>query len=241
MKIGFGIVSYLPSVQPDRNLRVDRLLRLLRQLSQYWPAATITIIAQNWETFTLSDEFANQIDVIEYPRLGILKARLTMRDYFLNNTDWDYVVLCDDDCIIQCDTPTAAADYWKAIEEHPDGFCFIKGKDNGSRFLPYAASQLNLCAISRYIFNLQSFPLLCDVEVGGPYEDRIFAAILHFMYGEHEFDVPDTIRHIHYNNKAAEIPSTWWKNNSNQNKASTHVSTNMLEQFIAIYHRLPEE
>ena len=46
-KIGIGIPSYLPSKEIDRQLRIERLDRLLKQLKELF-GFPIIFIAQNW-------------------------------------------------------------------------------------------------------------------------------------------------------------------------------------------------
>ena len=47
--ICFGIISWLPDKETDRETRIKRLNRLISQLNNYWPSISIMIIAQNWK------------------------------------------------------------------------------------------------------------------------------------------------------------------------------------------------
>lgn len=47
MNKAFGIVSWLPDKEPARQMRKDRLERLLKQIDELWPDIDILIITQN--------------------------------------------------------------------------------------------------------------------------------------------------------------------------------------------------
>ena len=98
-----------------------------------------------------------------------MKARNVLRDEFLK-TRFDYLIMFDDDAIIQCDDESAHIDYMKALDEHPDGFCLVK-KENPTTYL-YADSQLNLCAVSRYIYEREPLPDV-NPQKGEAFEDRV--------------------------------------------------------------------
>ena len=83
------------------------------------------------------------------------------------------------------------------LDKHPDGFCFIKGGSN--KYNPYADSQLNLCAISRYIYEKEPIPNI-DAQKSEGFEDRIWSTLLHFKYSYKEFDAPKGIRCCHFKN-----------------------------------------
>ena len=210
MNICFGIPSWLPDNEPDRTQRSERINRLFKQLNDLWPSIDILVIAQNWKDFK-PIETANKQVIISYPPLGILGARKTLREEFLK-LGYDYILMMDDDCIIQRDTSVAHKDYIAEIEKHPKGFCFIHG--HNSRYHPYIGAQLNLCAISRFIYERE--PMVdIDPQKDEGYEDSIFACLLHHKYCNAEFDPPKTIRPIQWMNRQAQIPSTWSDNKSN--------------------------
>ena len=209
LKKCFGIPSWLPDTEPDRTQRSERINRLFKQLNDLWPDIDILVIAQNWKTFT-PIETANKQIIKRYPALGILGARKTLRDEFLK-AGYDYIIMFDDDAIIQYDNETAPADYMAAIETHPGGFCFIKpsgGLRAGvPKYHPYIGAQLNLCAISREIYSKE--PMVdIDPQKNEGYEDSIFACLLHHKWAKCEFDAPATIRPIQFLNHDEKIPST---------------------------------
>ena len=122
--------------------------------------------------------------------------------------------MLDDDAIIQYDNNTATADYIKELDNHPNGFCFIKG-NGSSPHTEYNDSQLNLCAVSRYIYEKEPIPNVNPQKSEG-FEDRVWSTLLHYKYADLEFDAPPTIRSVHFKNPniaeyGGEVPSTWSK------------------------------
>ena len=210
LKKCFGIPSWLPTEEPARSQRAARINRLFTQLNDLWPEIDILVIAQNWQDFKPIETTNTQI-IKEYPELGILKARQTLRKEFLQ-LDYDYIIMFDDDAIIQYDTPEAPRDYMDQIDKHPGGFCFIRpsGKIKASNpdYHPYIGAQLNLCAISKEIYSKE--PMVdIDPQKNEGYEDSIFACLLHNKYAKKEFIAPATIRPIQFMNSEEKVPSTW--------------------------------
>ena len=234
MKICFGIVSWLPKEQNARKMRTDRLNRLLKQLEEYWPNIPILIVAQDWNGYQPNTK--SPLFIQKYSRLGILKARQTLREWFLS-LDYDYIVMFDDDAIIQCDNDHAHLDYIKCIQEHPNGFAFIHGKGS-SPFTPYADSQLNLCAISRYIYNLIPIPN-ADPQQSQAFEDRLFSTYLHIVMNKYEFEFPNTIHCIHFKNPDEPAPSTWSREKK-YNWRKMRENTRILEHYISVYKQWPD-
>lgn len=174
LKKCFGIPSWLPEKEPDRLQRQERLNRLFNQLNNLWPDTDILVIAQNWLDFKPIKTKNKQI-IKTYEPLGILKARQILREEFLK-LGYDYLIMLDDDAIIKCDNDHAHLDFIDEIDKHPQGFCFIHG--NNSKYHPYIGAQLNLCAISKFIYeNEPMVPI--DPQKNEGYEDSIFACLLH--------------------------------------------------------------
>ena len=233
MKICFGIVSWLPKEQDARKMRIDRLNRLLKQLEEYWPDIPILIVAQDWNDY--QPNTTSPLFIQKYSRLGILKARQTLREWFLS-LDYDYIIMFDDDAIIQVDNDHAHLDYIKCIEDHPDGFAFIHGKGSCA-YTPYADSQLNLCAISKKIYTEVPMPQ-ADPQLSQAFEDRLFSTYLHFAYMKDEFEFPNTIRCIHFKNKDEVAPSTWSREKK-YNWNRMRLNTRLIEDYIATYKKMP--
>jgi len=231
----FGIVSYFPWGQPERKERQDRLDRLVGQLSSLWPDVPIIIIAQQWKFYNLNGKCKNKVFRYDFGKLGIMGARNKLREKFLES-DFDYLIMFDDDAILQCDTKDANVAYMNELDKHPNGFCFIDG-NGSSKYTKYNDSQLNLCAISRYIYEREPLPNV-DPQKSEGFEDRIWSTLLHFKYADMEFKAPSTIRCIHFKNANETAPSTW----SNERKyewRKMRRNTTEIEDYISKYHEVP--
>ena len=181
LKKCFGIPSWLPDKEPDRNQRKERINRLFKQLNDLWPSIDILVIAQNWQDFKPIETKNKQI-IKTYEPLGILKARQTLREEFLK-LDYDYIIMFDDDAIIEF-IDDAPKQYMNEIEKHPHGFCFMPG--NNSKYHPYCGAQLNLCAISRFIYEQE--PMVpVDPQKDEGYEDSIISFVFLWVYWYHWF------------------------------------------------------
>lgn len=200
----FGFISWLPDKEPDRGLRVERLNRALNQIKSLFGDVNIMIIAQNWKEYELPEGINAQ--VFKYDKLGILGARKILRRHFLES-NYDYLIMCDDDIMIEIKDDNAPNNYLKSIDSNPNGFMFLQ----------YKAAQLNLCAISRFIYKQE--PMVdTDPEKGEGYEDTIFSNLLHYKYPEYEFYTDENIKCIQFMNKNEKAPSTWSKENNNHSQ-----------------------
>lgn len=234
MKPVFGIISYFPWDQPERKQRQDRLDRLVKQLSEYWPDIPIIFISQQWKHYNPEKLCKNKIIRFDYPKLGILNARQKLREHFLE-LDFDYLIMFDDDAIIE-GTSELAAQYIQELNNHPQGFCFIRGKGS-SPYTDYADSQLNLCAISRWIYEREPIPDI-DPQKSQAFEDRIWSTLLHFKYTDYEFDAPEGLKCIHFKNPNEVAPSTWSGEKRYQWK-QMREKTREIEKYISENKELP--
>lgn len=161
MNICIGIISWFPDNE-HRNERVRRCKNLLAQCSELF-GIPIVVIAQNWR-----DEIDSEnIIKINYPRLGITKARKVLWGYF-KKSDYDWMICFDDDCILE------------GSREDGQAFLdFLRTKDNGY-----------LCG-KRYEFKLSAFHrsaaknidlLDLDVEARTGIEDYGFFRFLELKY-----------------------------------------------------------
>ena len=198
-----GIVSYLPA--NNYQARQQRLLRLLGQLKAYWPSIPIIIIAQNWRDNNFLPKDLN-IKVFNYKGgLGILKARQTLREKFLE-TDYEQIIMFDDDAVISTN-PAAAQRFLEECDKHPNGFMFLKGwrKDPLGIYNP---AQLNGCVISRWLYAAEPIRDQWNPQEKGVYEDVIYSHLFHWKYPEYEFEVPD-FQCIQWSNQQYKVASTW--------------------------------
>jgi len=237
LKKCIGIISWLPDEEQARKERKARLDRLIKQLNELWPTTDILIIAQNWGRLKVP-KVSNKIIVKRYNPLGILGARKALREEFLN-LDYDYIITFDDDAIIECSTETAADDYMKAIDAHPNGFCFIHSGIKNCTFDDYKAAQLNLCAISRYVFEKAPY-VDVDPQKNEAFEDHTYAYYLHVKFAACEFMPPETITHVQFLNRKEPVPSTWAKQ---PGLKTNHLvsNTNAILRYIKEHGTLPTD
>lgn len=233
----FGILSYFPWEQPERKQRQDRLDRLVKQLSDLWPDIPIMVISQQWKYYNLEGKCKNPVIRYDYGKLGILGARQELRKHFLES-DFDYLIMFDDDAIIQCDNKEVIEKYMQTLDEHTEGFCFIKGKGS-SPYTDYNDSQLNLCGISRWIYEREPIPNI-DPQKSEAFEDRIWSTLLHFKYADKEFNAPEGIRCIHFKNPDEKLPSTW-SEEKQYNWRQMRQNTKDIEEYISKNKELPEK
>lgn len=118
----FGIPSYLPETEPDRSERIERLNRMFDQLNTLFPTVDFLIIAQNWKDYKVPSNIKDRCIIKSYAPLGILKARQELRNEFLE-TDYGYIIMADDDLIVECDDKEAPDRFLKAMDNNPNGFC----------------------------------------------------------------------------------------------------------------------
>ena len=236
LKKCFGIPSWLPDREPDRSLRQERINRLFKQLNDLWPGIDILVIAQNWQDFKPIETKNKQI-IKTYKPLGILKARQTLREEFLK-LGYDYIIMFDDDAIIKCDNSHAHLDFIEEINKHPQGFCFIHG--HNSEYHPYIAAQLNLCAISKFIYKNE--PMVdVDPQKKEGFEDSIYACLLHHKWGKYEFTPPTGIKPIQFQNPHEVAPSTWFNEaRSTGNLSYMSKNTHKIQEYIVKNKKFPE-
>ena len=133
LKKCIGIVSYFPSETARFNARAQRIARfnnLLGQINSLWPNIDILIVAQNWQDYQLP-ELTNKFTIYSYEQpLTIIGARNTLREKILNETDYEYIIMIDDDAVINDCGQEIADAYMKAIDENPGKFCFIHDKNH---------------------------------------------------------------------------------------------------------------
>ena len=197
----FGIISYFPDCDTDyhtqtRNTRIPRFCNLLKTLDNLWSDVDIIIIAQNWKDDVQLPNISNKIIRYDYPKLGILNARRTLREKFLES-DYDYLIMLDDDGIISAEDPTL---YMSEIDKHPGGIGVIR----------HNKCPLMLLAISKEIYEQIDMPDI-DPEKGQGFEDDIFVASCFAKFPNKAFDFPkDCVKDISFKYDGPDkVPSTW--------------------------------
>ena len=197
----FGIISYFPNNDTayhieTRRERSRRFRELLFKLEELWSDVDIMVIAQNWQDFELPD-IKNNIKVLHYGKLGILGARKELRKQFLAS-DYDYLIMLDDDFIIEANDPQA---YMDEIDKHPDGFGALKRNP---------PSPLPFFAISKTIYSQIDLPDI-DPEKGQGFEDDVFTAQCFAQFGDKSFIFPEGCvvdKSFHYDGPG-KCPSSW--------------------------------
>ncbi len=241
LKKCFGIISGFPSNAEHREKRITRFNQLLHQLEKLWPEVDILVVAQNWKDYT-PPKIKNKILLQKHENLiGILNARYKLRDWFLG-LDYDYIIMMDDDVIIET-TKNAHIKYMEEIDKHPDGFCFIHSENHWHKFDDYAKAPLNLCAISKYIYQNQNIPPV-DLQKSEGLEDDTYAALFHEKWKEHEFIPPEGISHVQfadYSDKEGQqkCPSIWMNFTIKQTKLT--MLTMLLLAYMHKYKDFPPE
>lgn len=174
LKHCFGIISWLPDDETKRTQRIRRLNETFEQIKNIFGDVEYIIVAQNWKDYKLPDYVKAQ--VYNYDKLGILKARKTLGQHFLDSK-YDYLIMCDDDIVLQVDKDFTKDYFFASLDAHRDGFMFLQ----------YSWS-LNLCAISKYIY-AQSPMIDIDPEKGEGYEDTTYPWLLHYKHPDKEFKI----------------------------------------------------
>lgn len=208
-----GIISYLPNNPQERKIREKRLDALLLQLDELWPSVPILIIAQNWGSYS-APIIANQIIMDRHENgLGILGARNRLREKFLE-LGYEYLIMLDDDISIKLLSPYAAQEYMFAIDSHPDGFMFMRND----------MAQLSLCAISRFIYEMEPMTQV-NPSKGEGHEDDIWCYTLRVKYPQFRY------RFEGIKCEYAGSPSTWWQLNlTDPNQKKTVAAKKALQQ-----------
>ena len=211
-----GIISYFP----DSNIREKRIKafeKLLFDIGRLFPSVDILVIAQNWKEY-LPTSNNNKLLIYNYKNgLGILPARIVLRNVFLS-LNYDYVIMLDDDCIFR---GTSGQKYLEEIDEHPDMMGI------------YSDHLLKLLAISKSMYSKVEMVNL-NAESGEGFEDKAFIQMCMNKYPEKCFMFSHTeeLNEISYGFNSSDYPSTWWNNHFRQIRNSMVSNTN---SFIDSY------
>ena len=246
LKKCIGIVSYFPEENnmQARIKRITRFTQLINHINKLWPQLDILIIAQNWKDYKLPIIRNNIIKFDFENGLGILNARRLLRHKFLE-LNYDYIIMLDDDAIINDCSQEIADKYLEEIDKHPNMFCFIHSKIHWHTCDDYAMAPLNLCAISRFIYEKEDLPQV-ELEKQEALEDDIFAVLLHLKYPEYEFLPPEGIYQMHnikgqyikqYSDRTI-VPSTWY-DIKNKKCNNVFLNTELVIRYLIKYKELP--
>jgi len=158
ISICIGIISYLPDDEEIRKVRIERLEKLLNQCDRHFKLPVI-IVAQNWKDY-LPPQTGKKVVYLFKEKLGITKARIELRDKFLDST-YRYLLMLDDDMAMS-ENQFDYDHYIRTILEYNMDYYYV---DN---FLN------NFSCISRNGFLKVNYDESVDAEKGTGFEDWIF-------------------------------------------------------------------
>ena len=196
-KAVIGIISYLPDDEKIRKHRFTKLANLLYQCNYIFNNLPIMIIAQNWKEEEFKKISKPNIKGFFYDKLGIVGARNKLREHFLNSL-YNYLIMLDDDVSLT-GGPIQGIEYLRQLNLYKDGFW------------EFNLTLLKLFAISKSLFEKESFDENINPENGEGFEDRIFVSKLRAKYPslKHQFNV-EGLRQSSISTKDSD--STWYKN-----------------------------
>lgn len=162
--ICIGIISYFPDDERVHEVRKNRLKELLQRLSFNLPNYPIFIIAQNWTSDDINDLSNSNIQIETYEKLGITKARETLRLLFINS-DYSWLFCIDDDFEIN-KNKSGFKKYISMLHKYKKGV------------IVYENYLMNLFSISKDIASKYSFLDCGDAELNTGYEDWVYVSVI---------------------------------------------------------------
>ena len=212
LKKCFGIISWFPDDQKHREQRLERLNKTFKHLIDlFGNDIEFLIIAQNWQDYKVP-EFIKYATIHKFDKLGILGARKMLRTKFLESK-YDYLIMCDDDIILEEKVKDASKKYLEELDKHPNGFSFIR----------YGWS-LTFCAISRYIYNQEEM-VDVDPEKNEGYEDVVFPRLLYYKYPKSEFKTNHLLNFLQNTGEYQKNhKSTWMNSSKNYNEIQSKTN-----------------
>ena len=217
MKICIGMISYLPE-NNMRSKRIESLQNLFNKLDELFPELPVLIVTQSWRNYRPATKLKLNMEN-HSSALGIINARIRLREMFLNS-EYDYMIMLDDDCIIN---GSDASDYIKEIEDHPDGFGW------------FSNHLLKLFAISKNIYSQIEMPKV-EAEKFEGFEDKLFISMCRIRFPEHEFEFShDKLTETSY--QTHETPSTWWNSEAAKNRQAMRDKTDeLIRKYMKEYN-----
>lgn len=128
------------------------------------------IIAQNWKDDV---DVTYNCTVLEYDKLGIVGARMKLREEFLKS-GYDILIMLDDDCDIR-GTENGANRYLSEIENH------------GKSFGKFRGSQLKLFSIHKDILREVNYDNIQPENAEG-FEDTVFVKKVESKFKDNMFE-----------------------------------------------------
>ena len=196
VNICIGIISYLPDNKEAREVRIKRLNNLLKTINATFKLPVL-IIAQNWKDNEIVFP-ANQIHQVNtYDKLGITLARETLRQVFIDETEYSHIICLDDDFEIS-DNPKLAQIYKYVIKSNPD------------MFIEYGNFLMNLAVFPRDIYKDNPLDTEIDAEKGTGFEDWIYMTNIQRKYPNRYRKVKDYGLSVHKRSELVEDKYSTW-------------------------------
>lgn len=208
MKICIGIISYIPDDMKQK--RQESIQSLFNKLDELFPDQPVLIITQNWKDYL--PKTTHDIIRVGYDKpLGIIQARIKLREEFLAS-NFDYMIMLDDDSkIIGNDSSV----YLKEIEDHPDGFGW------------FSNHLLKLFAISKNVYSKIEMPNVSAEKFEG-FEDKLFISMCRIRFPELEFEFSHgNLKEVSYGDTSGP-PSTWWNSETRKHRQEMRDKTDQL-------------
>ena len=213
----FGIISWFPDKEPERTQRIERLNKMLKQLTDiFGEEIHFMIVAQNWKDYKLPEEIKN-VSLFKYSKLGILGARKTLGKHFLES-EYDYLIMCDDDIVLETSGSFNKDYFFGELDKHPNGFVFLQ----------YGWS-LTFCAISKFIYAQSP---MCDIdpEKAEGYEDTVWPFMLHYKHPKEEFKL-EGVKFVQHTAAFKKDHKSTWDSNKINHKRLTELTHFYVERF----------
>ena len=204
-KVIVGVVSYFP----DNEYRAERIRRCRRLVAdcERLFGVPIVVIAQNWEG---EDVRAETLVRMEYPKLGITKARKRLWEYF-RASGHEWMICFDDDCSL--------------VGDEADGRCFVEElKKHKGGYVLGKKNEFKLCAFHRSVAERYDIPDV-DVDEGTGIEDYAFFRLLEEHYPDGELAV----------DKGTLAETSSWKDDEATTWNRSNLQTAKLLQKTAVY------
>ena len=170
-----GIISYLPDDEHIRELRFQKLNKLIVSCNQLLKLP-IHIIIQNYKEEEIShlSEYKNVSLSKNYSRCGIVGARKKLREWFLTSA-YDCLIMLDDDCEL-VGTARGGKIYLEELEQHRSGYGEFRG------------TQLKLFSVTRDLLQYVDFDENINPEKGDGFEDTLFVNTLKRKFPKRGFE-----------------------------------------------------
>lgn len=187
-----GIISYLPCDRSKRANRKKSLRKLIEKCREIFNLP-ILLIAQNYEDWEISIFKNYGCAVYDYEKSGILQARSTLQQKFLES-NYDNLIMLDDDCVIE-GSKKEGKNYLDLLDNHPSSYGL------------FSNNFLKLFSISKDLYDKFTWPVELRVEDGDIFEDIYLTMWLNKHYSNRKFRYKVGLKEL--SNSQNDRDSTW--------------------------------